>query len=290
MYIEAITVCVNYSDFLAHTLPLNRQHFDYWVVVTSREDVDTQRLCRHHGIECLITDRFYDGGDPFNKAKGINEGLLYHGKRDWMVHIDADIVLPPNFRQMVEKMNLDKEAIYGADRLMCPDFDSWLKYVQKPRPMYENWIFIHLDVFPIATRVADYNGVGYAPIGYFQMWHPQKSKQLLYPEEHGAADRTDMAFGKLWKREKRFLMPEVVVIHIDSENATVKSMGKNWQGRKTIPFGYVGTPPQEALKKTKKWKRYAVNTLLILTSFALGGALTYFINNYLLENNLVLWK
>jgi hypothetical protein len=264
MYIEAVTVCVNYSDFLAYTLPLNKQHFDHWVIITTKEDKETQRLCSHHNVECLITDRFTENGDPFNKAKGINEGLLYHSKRDWMIHIDADIVLPPLFRKIVQSKNLHHNYIYGADRLMCPTFEEWTKHVQKPKPLYDNWIYIHLDAFPIAARVADYNGDGYAPIGYFQMWHPQDSKQLLYPEEHGAADRTDMAFAKRWKRENRILLPEIITIHLDSENATVESVGKNWQGRKTIPFGYVGTPPQNVPIKRKKW--------LLWTSISIFGA------------------
>lgn len=275
MYIEAITVCVNYSDFLAYTLPLNKQHFDHWVIITSKEDRETQQLCKHYNVECLVTDRFTEDGSPFNKAKGVNEGLLYHSKRDWMLHIDADIVLPPTFRQIVERMTLDVHSIYGVDRLMCPDFSSWMAYIQKPKTIYDNWIYIHLDAFPIAARVADYNGDGYAPIGYFQLWHPQKSKQLLYPEEHGAADRTDMAFAKRWKRENRHLMAEIVCIHLDSENATVKSTGKNWQGRKTIPFGYEGTPA----KKEKHFKNH-LKTAIVWTIFLLlGVGVAYAISN-----------
>lgn len=279
MYIEAVTVCVNYSDFLAHTLPLNKQHFDHWVIITSREDRATQALCSHHNVECLITDRFTEDGSAFNKAKGINEGLLYHSKRDWMVHIDADIVLPPLFRNMVQKFVSDKKGIYGVDRLMCPDFEEWMKYTQKPKLMYDKWIYIHMDGFPIAARVADYNGNGYAPIGYFQMWHPQESKQLLYPEEHGAADRTDMMFAKKWDRKNRHLIPEIVVIHLDSENATVKETGKNWQGRKTMTFGYEGTPPPKSIEKSK-WKQHLKLAFIYTLFLLLGVGIAYVISNY----------
>lgn len=276
MYIEAVTVCVNYSDFLAHTLPLNKQHFDHWVIITSREDRETQRLCSYYNVECLVTDKFTEDGSPFNKAKAINEGLLYHSKRDWMVHIDADIVLPPLFRNMVQKFVSDKKSIYGIDRLMCPDFAEWMKYTQKPKVMYEKWIYIHMDAFPIAARVADYNGNGYAPIGYFQMWHPQTSNQSLYPEEHGAADRTDMMFAKRWPRENRHLVPEIIAIHLDSENATIEDTGKNWYGRKTIPFGYEGTQPPEENQFKENIKTAIIWSLFLL----LGVALAYSILNF----------
>lgn len=283
MYLEAVTVCVNYSDFLAYTLPLNKQHFDHWVIITSKDDKETQKLCRYHNVECITTDRFTEGGNLFNKAKGINDGLMFQSKRDWMIHIDADIVLPSTFRQMVEKMVLDKKAIYGVDRLMCPNFQEWTRHIQKPRPIYDNWIYVHLDAFPIAARVADYNGEGYAPIGYFQMWHPQTSKHLLYPEEHGAADRTDMAFAKKWRREDRRLIPEVIAIHLDSENATVESVGKNWQGRKTIPFGYTGTAPVSEIKRRRRkaiMRRVGIG-LIWLLSVLLGAGGAYVAMNYL---------
>ena len=248
MYTEAITVCVNYGDFLAHTLPQNKHLFDYMLVVTTPEDKHTQQVCAYHHVECITTRAFYEGGAPFNKAKGINEALMYISKRDWVVHIDADIYMPPLSKNILEKLTLDKNKIYGVDRMMCPDYEAWSKFISKPEPIHEGWIYIHLDKFPIASRVADYNGIGYAPIGYFQMWHPQQSKVLLYPQEHGAADRTDMLFAKKWPREKRELIPEIVAIHLDSENATVENTGMNWNGRKTPYYGY----PKQKPKKKKR--------------------------------------
>lgn len=208
---------------------------------------------------------------------------MYQSKRDWVVHIDADIVLPTLFREIVERSVLDKKAIYGVDRLMCPNFDEWTRHVQKPKPIYDNWIYIHMDAFPIAARVADYQGDGYSPIGYFQMWHPQTSNNTLYPEEHGAADRTDMAFAKKWKREYRRLLPEIISIHLDSENATVESVGKNWQGRKTIPFGYVGTIPEKEIRRKKRRAITRVIQLVLIgiVAVAIGAGGTYLTMQYL---------
>lgn len=265
MYIEAVIVCVDYSDFLAYTLPQAKLHFDYIVVVTTPADKETQQLCLHHNVECLRTNAFYEDGDSFNKAKGINEGLMYISKRDWVVHMDADIWLPAMTRTIMNKKDLDKRKIYGIDRLMCPDYDSWVKYLKRPRLVHDNWIFVHLNAFPIASRVADYNGDGYAPIGYFQMWHPQASKTTLYPQHHGQADRTDMMFAKGWAKKDRELIPEIVGIHLDSENATMTEMGRNWKGRRTAPFSYSPAKP------TRKWLRVVGWVLLGL---AVGTAAT----------------
>ena len=35
MYLEAVTVCVDYSDILALTIPYNKSVIDNWVIVTS---------------------------------------------------------------------------------------------------------------------------------------------------------------------------------------------------------------------------------------------------------------
>jgi hypothetical protein len=92
---------------------------------------------------------------------------------------------------------------------------------------------------------------GYEPIGFFQLWNPNGSGIKRYPETHGAADRTDVQFAKKWPRANRALIPEIIGIHLDSENATVDEMGKNWNGRKTKTFGY---EPQYNTKKSCKQK------------------------------------
>lgn len=237
MYLQAVTICVNYSDFLAQTIAHNKQLFDHWIIVTSPEDIKTQRLCQHHNVECLKTNQFTEHGDTFNKAKGINVGLDFMSKHDWVLHVDADIYLPPLTRQILEKISLDPKNIYGIDRMMCPDFESWNKFITNPDPSHTGWVYIHGNAFPFGVRIGEYMGEGYEPIGFFQLWNPNGSGVKRYPENHGAADRTDVLFAKKWKRANRVLIPEIIGIHLDSENSTIEEMGKNWNGRKSKPFG-----------------------------------------------------
>jgi hypothetical protein len=254
MYLQAVTVCVNYSDFLAQTIAHNKQLFDHWIIVTTPEDKDTQKLCQHYNVECLVTNEFTKNGDPFNKAKGINVALQYLSKHDWVIHLDADIYLPPLTRGILERISLDKNNIYGVDRMMCPTFEAWNKYITNPEPTHTGWVYIHGTAFPFGVRIGEYMSEGYEPIGFFQLWHPNTSGVKLYPETHGSADRTDVQFSKLWKRSNRTLIPEVIAIHLDSENSTVDSMGKNWNGRKTKHFG-VGYSPLPTKKPCllKRW-------------------------------------
>jgi hypothetical protein len=270
MYLEIVMVCVDYSDFLAFTLPQAKMNSDYLVVVTTPADQKTQKLCQYYNVECVVTNAFYEDGDSFNKAKGINAGMKYLSKRDWVLHMDADIYLPSMTKNILQKKDLNKHKIYGVDRLMCPDYKSWMNYISKPEPIHDAWIFIHLNAFPIASRVADYNGDGYSPIGYFQLWNPNVSGIKCYPEQHGAADRTDMLFAKGWDKSLRELIPEVVAIHLDSENATVNNMGKNWSGRKTKPFSYL--PPKKTTNKRV--------ILWMALGLSLGSAVTWLANNW----------
>ncbi|MBO0951208.1 hypothetical protein [Fibrella forsythiae] len=93
--IEAVTVCVNYADFLVQILPHIRGLFDRLVVVTTPADRYTQQVCEYYRVECIQTDAFYDDGAVFNKAKGINAGLARLEMDGWVVHLDSDIYLPP---------------------------------------------------------------------------------------------------------------------------------------------------------------------------------------------------
>lgn len=132
MYLQAVTVCVNYSDFLAQTLPHNKQHFNHMIVVTTPEDKETQRVCEFYNVECVKTDEFTQNGDPFNKAKGINVALNSLSRHDWVLHIDADIYLPPLTRGILERISLEKDKVYGIDRMMCPNFEEWTEFLSNP--------------------------------------------------------------------------------------------------------------------------------------------------------------
>jgi len=237
MFLEGVIVCVNYSDFLSHTLPFNKTIFSHLVVVTSPEDEETQKLCEFYNVECVITDDFTKNGDPFNKAKGINAGLDKLSKKDWVIHLDADIYLPPLTRGILERISLDEKNIYGIDRMMCPNFEEWMEFVSSPRQTHTGWVYIHPTVFPMGVRIGEYMSEGYEPIGFFQMWHPKTSGVYEYPEMHGSADRTDVLFAKKWSRKNRGLIPEIIAVHLDSEDSTIQDMGKNWNGRKTSHFG-----------------------------------------------------
>jgi hypothetical protein len=234
MKIEAVVVCVNYSDFLAHTLPHNKNHFNKIVIVTDTKDLETKKLCEYYNVQCVQTDAFYENGNKINKGKGINEGLKHLDGDGWVVHLDADIYLPPLTRSILENLELDDQTLYGIDRMMCPTYGDWMDFIDNPSPLHEGWIYVHTTAFPLGVRIAEYKNKGWEPIGFFQMWNPTGSGVTEYPKEHGSVDRSDVLFAKLFSRAKRQLLPEIISIHIDSEKLV--TMGKNWNGRKTAKF------------------------------------------------------
>jgi hypothetical protein len=257
MKLEAVIVCVNYSDFLAHTLPSTKNQFDKLVVVTDYEDLETKKLCEYYNVECVQTDSFYENGDKFNKGKGINEGLKHLKLDGWVAHLDADIYLPPQTRSILETLPLDSTKIYGADRLMCPSYDEWKEFENSPSPIQDSWIFVHMTRFPVGVRVCEYKTYhgGYEPIGYFQLWNPKTSGVFAYPDKHGFADRTDVLHCKKWPREKRELLPEIVLIHLESE----AGIGLNWKGRTTEKF----CSKKQILKERKQSERnYKIKSIL----------------------------
>lgn len=233
--IEAITTCVDHADFLAHTLPLNKSHFDKLIVVTAPEDKGTIKVCDYHGVRYHATDAFRTRWQEFRKGAGINEGLALLDKDSWIVHLDADIILPAHFRQAVASAALDTSMIYGCDRVECQSYEAWQKFIGKPEPAIQgNGVFIHTthSPFRFGTRVQFPDAGGWIPIGFFQMWHAD-SGRLVYPEGHTDAGREDSLFPKQWPRSKRGFLPEVIAYHLESEQAP---MAVNWAGRKTKPF------------------------------------------------------
>lgn len=242
MFVECVMVSVNYSDYLAWSLPLNKLTFDKLVVVTSDEDWHTQNLCRHYNIECIKTNLFKDG--KFPKSDAINIGLSKLSRKEWLVHMDSDIILPPRTREMFSIAKLNHDNIYSILRMNCPSYEEWIKFFIKPNFIHEKEIYVHLGAFPMGALVSktyvkdvDFQfEPGFLPIGYFQMWSEKNGKHLVYPSNGTDCSRDDMNFSLLNfpNRENRQLIPEIVSVHIMTPDNT---KGKNWSGRKTVRFG-----------------------------------------------------
>jgi hypothetical protein len=230
---EAVVVCDGYADFLCLTLPHNKFLFDQIVVVTSFEDKATRKLCEFHHVQCIPTDVLKSRQGVFCKGAGINVGLEALDKDGWVVHLDADIYLPPQTRILLEAANLDKSFVYGIDRFMVRGREAWDKFINQPVLQHEDEAWIHLNTFPLGTRVMHKGKGGWVPIGFFQLWDAQTSGVSRYPEGHTTAAREDTIFLEPWGRAKRGFLPEIIGYHLESEDA---SHAANWSGRKTAAF------------------------------------------------------
>lgn len=251
MKLEAVVTSVNYDDFLSETLPLNKVHFDNMVVVTSPEDLATQKLCEYYHVKCVPTNAFGAKGE-FRKGAAINAGLRQLDLDGWVIQLDADIALPPQTRRILEAIDLDAYSIYGIDRFNVMGRKAWDKHKRHPALQQENDVYVHLNAFPLGTRFISRQG--WIPIGFFQLWNPHISSISLgstftYPENHTNAGRTDMMHAARWPSKQRHMLPELVAYHLESEPA---EQGANWEGRQTARFD----EPYTICGRFRRWWRH----------------------------------
>lgn len=242
--IEAVTVCVNYHDFLQETAKFNAGLFDRWIIVTTPDDEATREVCRRYNLECIVTSEGTRKG--FDKGRMIERGLQHTSASGWRLHLDADIAVPHRFHALLDAAELEEKTLYGVDRIMIRSWEEW-KRLQATNFMQGAQHDYHCRVniphgFTIGTRWA-HPQMGYVPIGFFQLWHSTEDewrgvRVRPYPMKHSTACRTDVQFGLKFDRAKRSLIPEVIVAHLESEAC---EKGKNWNGRQTKYFGEVAS-------------------------------------------------
>lgn len=125
MFLQCVTVCVGYAEFLAATIR-NCRHFDRFIVVTVPDDAATIRLCEQTNVECCVVRNLRAGELGFhaayNKSHFINSGLALLRRRGravsmdcWVVLLDADMLLPQDCRSRIEVLLplLDEGKLYG---------------------------------------------------------------------------------------------------------------------------------------------------------------------------------
>jgi hypothetical protein len=165
--LEIVTVCIDYADFLAETLPYNVQHCDRYVVITHPDDYKTRNVCKTHGVQCLLSKDANRHGHQFNKGRLIERALQHTSADGWRLHLDADIVLPARTRHYLKSAELEPDCIYGCDRLMVKSRGEWEKAKQSGVLTQHKWqSAMHYPPLQLGTRWGN-ESTGYVPIGFF---------------------------------------------------------------------------------------------------------------------------
>jgi hypothetical protein len=214
--IEAVVTCVNYADYLVHTLPHLAKQVDRVVVVTSLSDSETVAVCKSVQKAILVqTDAFFESGAVFAKGRAINQGMNYLSLSDWVLFTDADMLFHsfttthPRIRRCLYTMR--RKSIIGADALAR-----------------------HLNGEEVAGGEIPmiWHKDSVVPSGYCQLYHFPTCPRY-YPATSHAADKDDMAFSKTWPAEHRKLIRGLYAYHLEMPDATKAA---NWRGRKTARF------------------------------------------------------
>ena len=179
MRIDGITICVGelYARYLAQVLPYWLTTLDGVTIVTRPADpVLGQVLAREAAAKLRIvtTDVFTVGGAHFNKGAALNIGYVMTDPRHWVLAFDCDMQPPLCWRRVAEREAIAGQ-LYGAPR---------------------------------SARA------GFAPFGYFQLWHardplaaPSPRTGGPFSERYGHAGRYDREFFERWPAERRHALP-----------------------------------------------------------------------------------
>ncbi len=199
-----VTISVNYDDYLAESLRANKSAFDVFYVITSEDDIDTIGVAVENKVQLLISDKVHAEGARFNKSGLLHDAQKYiHSTHPdaWIVIMDADILLPPLFRESLDLDKMDKKLIYGLERYQYHTKEDFLEQ--------KNCYRFDID-----------SDIGCA--GYFQMYY---DKTKFYETWSDTAQGGDFKFAESFPGRAP-ACEDKALVHIGIPVA-------NWSGRKT---------------------------------------------------------
>lgn len=206
--LDVVIVSVNYNDLLIVSLSHNVKIFENITVVTSPDDLLCQKICQKFGVHCVVTGVMYEDGAVFNKGRAINEGIKSIKDPDFILLIDADIVV----ESKIDIDSLTEDSLYTSSRRICKSYQ-----------VYKSWKEGDLDIEKVG-RLENNKG-----IGFFQLFNISNSnidRENPYPENSQNASWSDLIFRD--KFPKRFDWGGNV-IHLGDPYI-------NWDGRVTSRF------------------------------------------------------
>ena len=196
MNLIAITVSVNYTDYLWWCLNSLAHVVDSAVVVTEAND-SAIAVAEKYNSTSLVYDEWQANGAVFNKAGAIRyaQEKIHAAYPDaWYLIIDADIVMERGARETIEAHATDETALYSAKRV---DFHT-VAELKAGKPTKA-----HGGIFA----------------GCFQLYR----RHVLYPEWSRSAEGCDLSFAAKFASAR--VLP-MTVGHLGVE-------GINWEGRRS---------------------------------------------------------
>lgn len=207
----AICISYNYYDTLKFTLPTNHLHFDRIFLVTQEDDVKTIELCSMYDNVIIIFYDFKNNNKEFDKFGAIRlvqQRMFVEFPDSWYLHLDADIVLPNNFIEILQKENLHPDCIYGAKRVIFLKTSQLMEKKTYIKPYYCKFNDVFYTIHNEPTI-----------IGFFQLY----KKKKLQKDNYNNAASGDNNF-----------MIENFNIFCSLDNLFVIHLGnteKNWNGK-----------------------------------------------------------
>jgi hypothetical protein len=212
--LKVVTTCVNYSDYLTHTLRHNKNLFNDFTVITSTKDSDTKKLCNKHKTDIIELDYLGEDGKPFDWRGAYNTFLsIPSNKNQWVLITDSDVLLPGLLKKslfdLLTKEAVDSDTVYCTSRVYLPmDYENIFSYIQ----MAQNSTTFHTLGWPILPASC---------WGYFMLFYNNGDKIWHH---------NDVIFGESFKN--RITLPiNLSVAHIP--HGTWEDWAKNFYGRKT---------------------------------------------------------
>jgi hypothetical protein len=196
----AVCVCIQYSDYLAETLPHNRPLFRSFYIITEASDTKTVELATTHDCVVLYTTKTHENGAAFNFS-----GMMFDAQTSihprhpdsWIVKLDADIYVPDTIWTDINVDSLNKNGVYGLIRHVYNTIDDYKRG---------------------AVSCIDKGDVGV--VGYFQLYW---NKRKYYPKWSRNCSNCDLVFMRDFPIQQTF---PIVCFHFGEKR-------KNWNGRAT---------------------------------------------------------
>lgn len=201
-----LIVCINYADLLEYSLSFNSKMFDHIYISTTADDIETLNVCKQYdNVEIILTDLIHSNNAVFNKGAIMKELQTHaHTKHpnEWILILDADIVIPQTLLEQISGQYDDTSFIYGLTRYEKHNKDNF------------NELWEGDSNFGKRLNEGNY------PWGYFQLYY---RKDVFYETSENCGE-CDNKFLKIFGKKKH--MMKGFVIHLGARI-------KNWSGRVT---------------------------------------------------------